>query len=183
MKFTETALKGAFIIDLEPFKDERGLFARTFDKKEFESIGHYKEFVQFNHSINNTKGTLRGLHYQIPPSSEIKLIRCVKGAIIDVLVDVRIESATFLRHIAVELSEANMRMIYIPEGFAHGFQTLADDCQLIYHHSNFYQPKDERGLRFDDPTLNIQWPMKPTVLSEKDTKYALLTKDFNGIAL
>jgi dTDP-4-dehydrorhamnose 3,5-epimerase len=181
MKFIPTDLKDAYIIELEPFQDQRGLFARTFDKKEFESINHSKEFVQFNHSVNNFKGTLRGLHYQVLPSCEIKLIRCVRGKVFDVLVDVRENSSTFLQYISVELSEDNLRMVYIPEGFAHGFQTLEDNTQLIYHHSNYYNPSSERGIYYNDPLLQIQWPLDPTVMSDKDQHYALLDNSFVGI--
>jgi dTDP-4-dehydrorhamnose 3,5-epimerase len=183
MKFLETSLKDAYVIELSPFQDQRGLFARTFDKKLFESINHSKEFVQFNHSVNHFKGTLRGLHYQVPPSSEIKLVRCVRGRVYDVIVDVRTGSPTFLQHLGVELSESNMRMIYIPEGFAHGFQTLEDHTHMIYHHSNYYNPESERGIRYSDPFLNIQWPLEPTVLSDKDQQYELLTDTFSGVQL
>ena len=183
MKFLETPLKDAYVIELSPFQDQRGLFARTFDKKLFESIHHFKEFVQCNHSVNYLKGTLRGLHYQVPPNPEIKLVRCIRGRVYDVIVDVRSGSPTFLQHLGVELSEHNMRMIYIPEGFAHGFQTLEDNTQMIYHHSGYYQPESERGIRFNDPLLHIEWPLEPTVLSEKDQQYELLTRDFTGIRL
>jgi len=183
MKFIETHLKDAFLIELAPFQDERGLFARTFDKKLFESINHHKEFVQFNHSVNHFKGTLRGLHYQVAPSSEIKLVRCIRGRVYDVIVDVREGSPTFLEYLGVELSENNLRMLYIPEGFAHGFQTLEDNSQMIYHHSNYYNPSSERGIRYNDPRLNIPWPLAPTVLSDKDQKYELLTPAFTGIVV
>lgn len=183
MKFLETPLKDAYVIELSPFQDQRGLFARTFDKQLFESIRHYKEFVQCNHSVNYLKGTLRGLHYQVPPHPEIKLVRCIRGRVYDVIVDVRSGSPTFLQHLGVELSEHNMRMLYIPEGFAHGFQTLEENTQLIYHHSGYYQPESERGIRFSDPLLDIQWPLAPTVLSEKDRQYELLTPAFAGIPL
>ncbi|MBC7923927.1 MAG: dTDP-4-dehydrorhamnose 3,5-epimerase [Ferruginibacter sp.] len=181
MKFIPTSLRDAFIVELEPFQDQRGLFARTFDKQQFASIGHRREFVQFNHSVTNFRGTLRGLHYQVPPSCEVKLIRCVRGRVHDVIVDVRKDSPTFRQHLAVELSDDNLRMLYIPEGFAHGFQTLADDTQLIYHHSAYYNPASERGIRYSDPALGIQWPLTPTVVSEKDQQYALLNPDFEGV--
>jgi dTDP-4-dehydrorhamnose 3,5-epimerase len=183
MHFHETGLAGAYIIDLEPFQDERGLFARTFCKREFEQIGHHKEFVQFNHSHSSTAGTLRGLHFQHPPFSEIKLIRCIKGAVWDVIVDIRQDSPTFLEHIGVELSESNMRMIYVPAGFAHGFQTLEDHTELIYHHTAYYAPEAEGGLYYKDLRLGIQWPLEPTVLSDKDQKHASMTNSFNGIIL
>ncbi|MES2730981.1 MAG: dTDP-4-dehydrorhamnose 3,5-epimerase [Bacteroidota bacterium] len=181
MKFIPTTLKDAFLVDLNPFQDQRGLFARTFDKELFKSINHTKEFVQFNHSVNYFKGTLRGLHYQVIPSAEIKLVRCIQGSVYDVIVDVRENSPTFLQHIGVELSESNLRMIYIPEGFAHGFQTLEDNTQMLYHHSNYYNPASERGIRHNDSMLNIHWPLEPTVMSDKDQQYDLLTADFRGI--
>ena len=183
MIFTETKLKDAFIIDLEPFKDERGLFARTYCKNEFEGIGHSKEFVQFNHSETRTKASIRGVHYQNPPFAEIKLIRCIKGSVFDILVDIRKGSPTFLQWVGVELSAENKRMIYIPEGFAHGFQTLEEDTHLIYHHTAFYTPGHEGGIRFDDPRIGIEWPMEATVLSEKDQNYPYLTDSFTGISL
>ncbi len=177
-----TPLSGAFIIDLEPFQDDRGLFARTFCQREFEAIPHTKPFVQFNHSHTNDIGTLRGMHYQNPPHAEIKLIRCIKGKVYDVIIDIRKESPTYLQHIGVELSAENMRMIYVPEGFAHGFQTLEEHSELIYHHTAYYEPTSEGGIRFDDPLIGISWPMEPTVMSEKDQKYPYLTKDFAGVS-
>jgi dTDP-4-dehydrorhamnose 3,5-epimerase len=181
MKFFETELKGAYTIDIEPRKDDRGLFARTFCKREFQEIGHTKEFVQFNHSMSVLKGTLRGMHFQYPPFSEIKLIRCIRGQVLDVIIDLRAGSPTFLNHIGVILSEENMRMIYVPEGFAHGFQTLEDNSQMIYHHTEYYTPGNEGGLNFKDPILNIQWPLEPTNLSDKDQKYPFIDNNFKGI--
>lgn len=182
MKFSETTLKGSYVIDLSLFTDNRGGFARTFCKKEFEQIGHSKEFVQFNHSYNTAKGTVRGMHYQVPPYQEIKLISCVKGAVHDVIIDVRKNSPTFLQHISVELSEENKRMIYIPEGFAHGFQTLTDHAELIYHHSQYYTPNADAGLNCSDPELGISWPLEISVISEKDkTIPYLITQSFKGI--
>ena len=181
MKYIETPLKGAYIIELEPYRDSRGLFARTFCKNEFKKIGHNKEFVQFNHSVTLNKGTIRGMHYQAPPSSEIKLIRCVKGSVYDVMIDIRADSSTFLNYYSVELNESNMKMIYIPEGFAHGFQTLEHDTQLIYHHTQFYTPEDERGIRFNDPLLEINWPLEPVNMTEKDMNYPIIDNKFKGI--
>jgi len=143
MIFKETPLAGAYAIDLTPFEDERGLFARTYCQKEFAAIGHDKAFVQLNHSRNTYKGTIRGLHYQNPPFAEIKLIRCIKGAVYDVLVDIRAGSPTFLQHYGIELSEKNMRMIYIPEGFAHGFQTLEDHSEFISEKDQHHPPIDQ----------------------------------------
>ncbi|HYG41201.1 MAG TPA: dTDP-4-dehydrorhamnose 3,5-epimerase [Cytophagales bacterium] len=175
MRFIETPLKGAYIIELEPFSDDRGLFARTYCKRDFEKIGFDKEFVQFNFSLTLTKGTIRGLHYQLPPYSEIKLIKCVRGKVYDVLVDLRDSSPTYLKWFGVELSEENMKMVLIPEGFAHGFQTLEDNAQLIYHHTAFYTPGFEKGLRYNDPVLAIEWPLEVSVISEKDKNNPLLS--------
>jgi len=183
MKFAETALKGAYIVETEPFRDERGLFARTFCKRDFNQIGHTKEFVQFNHSLTVNKGTVRGIHYQTPPDSEIKLIRCIRGKVYDVIIDVRQHSPTFLQHIGVELSEENMLSIYVPEGFAHGFQTLEDHTQLIYHHTGFYTPASERGLNFNDPALAIKWPLPPINITTKDKNHPYISNQFKGIEI
>lgn len=182
MIFTETPLKGAYIIETKPFTDDRGLFARTFCKNEFQQIGHTKEFVQFNHSVTTHKGSIRGMHYQLPPFSEIKLIRCIRGKVFDVIIDIRQGSPTFLKHFSIELSEDNRLSLYIPEGFAHGFQTLEDNAQLIYHHTSFYQPGYESGIRFSDPAVGINWPLQVTRISEKDSNYEFLN-NFNGIKL
>lgn len=138
MIFTETLLKGSYIIELSAFTDDRGWFARTYCKNEFAAIGHTAEWVQMNHSFTKDKGAIRGMHYQLPPFSEIKMVRCIAGAVYDVIVDLRKDSPTFLQWYGTELSAANKKMLYIPEGFAHGFQTLQNDCELIYHHSQFY---------------------------------------------
>ncbi len=183
MIFRETRLEGAYIIEPEPFRDERGFFARTFCRREFARIGHHKEFVQFNHSFTRLKGTIRGLHYQRPPHAEIKLIRCIRGAVKDVIVDIRQGSRTFLQHIAVELTEQNLKMIYVPEGFAHGFQTLEPETELIYHHTAFYVPEAEGGIRYDDPLLEIAWPLPVQEASEKDRSHPLLGSHFTGIHL
>ncbi len=181
MIFTETTLQGAFLIEPEPFQDERGIFARIYCKKEFQQIGHKKEFVQSNLSVNNNKYTFRGLHYQLPPFSEIKLVRCHKGRVHDIIVDLRKGSETFLQHYSVELSGENMKMIYIPEGFAHGFLTLEEDSQMTYLHTAYYQPGFEAGLRYDDPALNIELPEKPKVISEKDLNHPFINPQYKGI--
>jgi dTDP-4-dehydrorhamnose 3,5-epimerase len=183
MIFRKTLLNGIYIIELETFNDERGLFARTFCKKEFSKIDHSKEFVQFNHSITHKKGTVRGMHYQMPPFSEIKLIRCIRGSVYDVVIDIREGSPTFLKHFSIELSEANMLSIYVPEGFAHGFQTLEDNTQLIYHHTAYYVPGHEAGIRYDDPVIGIQWPLPVAVITEKDMNHRLLNNQFKGIKI
>lgn len=183
MKFIETPLLGAYVIELEPFRDERGLFARTFCQEEFRQIGFHKQIVQINHSLTRQKGAIRGMHYQHPPACETKLIRCVQGGVFDVMLDLRADCPTFLHHYGVELSKDNMRMVFIPEGFAHGFQTLTDDSELVYHHSAFYNPQREHGLRFNDPALAIDWPLPAGAVSPKDQSYPLIDDRFKGIAL
>ena len=161
--------------------DERGIFSRLFCKKEFETIRKEIDFVQVNFSRTNSKGAIRGLHYQKPPYSEAKLIRCIRGKVFDVAVDVRENSPTFLKHISVELSEDNKIAIFIPEGCAHGFQTLTNDAELIYQHTEFYQPDSESSIRFNDPMIAIAWPLEPTDISAKDKAVTLLNPDFKGI--
>lgn len=182
MIFTETSLKGAYIVEINPFTDDRGLFARFFCKNEFQKIEHTKEFVQFNHSITNIKGTIRGMHYQIAPFSEIKLVRCIRGKVFDVIIDIRQSSPTFLKYFSIILSEENLLSLYIPEGFAHGFQALEANSQLIYHHTSYYQPGHEGGISYSDPLVGIKWPLPVTRISERDKNYELLKK-FNGIAI
>ena len=174
MKFTETKLKGAFIIDLELKQDHRGFFARTFCGQEFEAYNLKSTVAQCNLSFNYQQGTRRGMHYQIPPATETKLIRCTQGAIYDVIVDMRPDSPTYLHHIGVELTAQNRRALYVPEMFAHGYQALADETEVIYQVSEFYTPNTERGLRYDDPALGIEWPLPISEISEKDTKWSLL---------
>lgn len=181
MKFIAQPLSGVYTIDLNLLSDERGSFARTFCKDEFSKIGFTKEFVQFNQSWNTKQGTIRGMHYQIPPFQEVKLIRCIRGAIYDVIIDIRKDSPTFLQHFAIELSEENNTMLLIPEGFAHGFQTLKDNTQLLYHHTEYYKPNSEAGLRFDDIAININWKLPVSVISERDQNHPLITPNFKGI--
>ncbi len=183
MKFIRTPLVGAYVIELESFNDDRGFFTRTFCQEEFNKIGFEGQIVQINDSLTRKRGTVRGLHYQIPPASEIKIIRCIQGKVFDVMVDLRSGSHTFMKWYAVELSEDNFRMVYIPQGFAHGFQTLADNAELIYHHSDFYRPEFERGIRYNDPFLTIQWPLPPIMISLKDRQYMLIDNNFKGIEL
>ncbi|MFH0758711.1 MAG: dTDP-4-dehydrorhamnose 3,5-epimerase [Bacteroidota bacterium] len=183
MKFFETPLCGAYTIELEPYRDDRGFFTRAYCKNEFEAIPDCKEFVQFNHSFTIRKWSLRGLHYQMPPRAENKLIRCIRGKVLDVIVDIRNGSPTFLHHFAVELSAVNMKMIYVPEGFAHGFQTMEDHTELLYFHSAFYSAEHEGGIRYSDPRLRIDWPMPPSEISGKDMNHQLLTESFKGITL
>ena len=181
MIFTETLLKGSYVIEVNAFSDDRGWFARTYCKKEFSTIGHTGEWVQMNHSFTKQKGTIRGMHYQLPPFTEIKLVRCITGAVYDVIIDLRKESATFLQWFGVELSAQNKKMIYIPEGFAHGFQALSDDCELIYHHSQFYTPDAEGGIKYNDTKVKVYWPLPVTNISERDNRHELLNDNFKGI--
>jgi len=174
MRFIAAELAGAWIIEPEPHEDGRGLFARTFCAREFREHGLVDTLVQCNTSWNARKGTLRGLHYQLPPSSEIKLVRCTAGALWDVIVDLRPDSPTFLQHVGVELTAKNRRALYIPEMFAHGFQTLEDDTEVFYQMSEFYAPKSARGLRFDDPKLAIKWPLPATSISDQDRSWTSL---------
>jgi dTDP-4-dehydrorhamnose 3,5-epimerase len=173
MIFTETTLKGAFIIDLELRQDTRGAFARTFCAREFDAHGLKPTVAQCNLSFNHKAGTLRGMHYQIPPASETKLVRCTKGSIYDVIIDLRPASPTYLQHIGVELTADNRRALYVPELFAHGYQALTDGAEVVYQVGEFYTPGYERGLRYDDPFFGIAWPMPVTVISEKDAAWDL----------
>ena len=181
MIFTPTSLAGSYIINPETRLDERGWFARYYSKDEFHQIGHIKEWVQMNHSYTNKKGSIRGMHFQVHPYKEIKMLRCIAGSVYDVIIDLRNDSATFLKWIGVELSAANKKMLYIPEGFAHGFQCLEDNCELTYHHSAFYEPGAEAGIRYNEPIINIKWPLPITIISAKDEKHHYLNENFKGI--
>ena len=171
MIFTETKLKGAFVIDIERRVDERGFFARTFCQHEFRDHGLKPIIAQTNVASNNKKGTLRGMHFQYPPMAETKLVRCTRGAILDIIVDLRPESPTYLQHVAVELTEENMRALYVPERFAHGYQTLRDGTDTSYQVGEFYAPNTEGGLRYDDPKLGLTWPLPVSVISPKDQAF------------
>jgi dTDP-4-dehydrorhamnose 3,5-epimerase len=172
--FTETKLKGAFIIDLERRNDERGFFARAFCQNEFREHGLKPIIAQANIASNLKKGTLRGMHFQYPPAAETKLVRCTRGAILDIIVDLRPESRTYLEHIAVELDEDNMTSLYVPERFAHGYQALRDGTDTSYQVGEFYAPAAEGGLRHDDPQLGLQWPLPVSVISPKDLAFRSL---------
>ena len=176
MIFTETMLTGAFILDVEELRDDRGLFARTYCRDEFEAHGLDPELVQGNLSHNNRRGTLRGLHFQFPPAAETKIVRCTRGALVDVIVDLRPASPTYLRHVAVELTADNRRSLYVPRRFAHGFQSLEDGTEVTYLSGARYTPALESGLRHDDPRLAIAWPLPPIGLSEKDRAWHLLSE-------
>jgi dTDP-4-dehydrorhamnose 3,5-epimerase len=173
--FTETRLGGAFVIDIEPHRDDRGYFARVWCAREFEEHGLDTRMAQCNVAHNTRKGILRGMHYQQPPYSEVKLVRCTRGAVYDVIVDMREDSATRLQWFGVELSGDNHRMLYVPEGFAHGYVTLRDDSELFYQVSQFYTPRAEGGVRWNDPLVGIEWPdVGPLLISEKDSAWPLL---------
>ena len=168
MQFIPTPLSGAYLIELEKRGDDRGFFARPFCEQEFAAQQLVSRFVQVNNSLSAFKGTLRGMHYQLPPKAETKLVRCIRGALWDVILDLRPESATFGQHFGAELSADNRRMLYVPKGFAHGFITLQDDTEAFYFVDEFYGPEQERGIRWNDPRFAIQWPAEPVVLSDKD---------------
>ena len=175
MRYTETSLAGAFVVEPEPIEDERGWFARTFCTREFREHGLDPHLEQCNVSWNRRRGTLRGMHLQIAPHEEVKLVRCTTGAVHDVIVDLRPGSPTYRRWLGVELSAHNRRMLYIPAGLAHGFVTLEDETELFYQMSAAYQPAAARGVRFDDPALGIAWPVPIEIVSDKDRSYPDLT--------
>lgn len=171
MLFTKTYLKGAYSIDVERRMDERGFFGRSWCQQEFEAHGLNPKLVQCNISFNKKRGTLRGMHYQAAPFEEAKLVRCTMGALYDVIIDLRPDSDTFKQWLAVELTAENRRALYIPEGFAHGFQTLTDDTEVFYQMSEFFHPECALGLRWDDSAFRIEWPMETLIISEKDKNY------------
>ena len=174
MIYSETPLRGAFVLELEPREDERGFFARTFDAKEFESHGMRPVVAQCNLSYNHLKGTMRGMHMQVPPATEPKLVRCTAGAVFDVIVDMRPASPTYLEHFGIELTATNRKQLYVPDMFAHGYLTLTDNAEVAYQVGEFYSPGYERGFRYNDPVLNITWPLEVAVLSTKDAEWPLL---------
>jgi dTDP-4-dehydrorhamnose 3,5-epimerase len=176
MVFIETQLSGAYIIDLERREDARGFFARAFCQREFEARGLKPVIAQTNIAHNHKKGTMRGMHFQFPPAAETKLVRCTRGAIVDIIVDLRPESGTYLQHVSVELDEENQRAFYVPERFAHGYQVLVDNTDTSYQVGEFYTPSVESGLLHNDPRLKLPWPLPVTVISEKDLKFAPLDK-------
>jgi len=169
--FTETKLSGAFVIEPEKLEDARGFFARSWCCREFERHGLNSRLVQCDISFSKTNGTLRGMHYQLSPFEEVKLVRCTKGSIYDAIIDLRRDSATFKKYFALVLSADNHKMLYVPEGFAHGFLTLEDHTEVFYQMSEFHAPEHGRGVRWNDPTFNIAWPLTPRVMSERDRTY------------
>jgi dTDP-4-dehydrorhamnose 3,5-epimerase len=174
MIFTETVLKGAFVIDIDRRADSRGFFARTFCQHEFEEHGLNPYVAQSNIAFNIRKGTLRGMHFQWPPAAETKLVRVTQGALLDVIIDLRPESPTYLQHVAVELTAENRRALYVPERFAHGYQVLEDETEATYEMGEFYAPDLQSGVRFDDPALGLSWPLPPTEVADKDLRWPLL---------
>jgi dTDP-4-dehydrorhamnose 3,5-epimerase len=175
MRFHSLPLEGAYLIDPDPFKDDRGLFVRLFCEHELNKIGHTKTIVQINHSLTAQKGAIRGMHFQYGHKAEIKIVKCLAGEVFDVIVDLRKGSPSFGKWHGEKLTWENMRMMYVPEGFAHGFQTLTESAQLLYLHTGFYTPDYEEGIRFDDTALAIDWPLPVTMVSEKDRNLPLLS--------
>ncbi len=176
MRFQETPLEGVYTVDLDRIEDDRGFFARSFCDKEFAARGLNSHFVQCNVSYNRLAGTLRGMHFQAEPHGEAKLVRCTMGAIYDVIVDVRPESPTYRKWFGAEISAENRMALFIPHGFAHGFQTLVDNSEVLYQMSEFFHPDSARGIRWDDPVLAIRWPLPTAIISAKDRAYPLLEK-------
>jgi dTDP-4-dehydrorhamnose 3,5-epimerase len=181
MRFISTPLRDACLIALEPLADERGFFARTFCEREFAAAGLETRFVQVNNALSCKRGTLRGLHYQLPPSAEVKVVRCLRGALYDVIVDLRPDSPTFRQWFGAKLDEDNRIMMYVPRGFGHGLLTLTDDVETLYLASAFYAAADERGLRHDDPAFAIRWPIEPVEVSSKDRSWPRFDPAFHGI--
>ena len=171
MQFTATKLKDATIVDLKKLEDERGFFARAFCQEEFKEAGLIPDAVQANISYNKLKGTLRGMHFQRAPHEETKFIRCTKGAILDVIIDLRPDSETYMQWLGVELTAENYKMLYVPRGFAHGFQTLAPDTEIFYIVSAAYAPQSEGGVRYNDPQFGIEWPLPVSTISDKDANW------------
>ena len=171
MIFTETKLEGAFVVDIERHEDSRGFFARAFCQKELEAHGLNPVIAQANVAYNHLKGTMRGMHFQFPPAAETKFVRCTRGAILDIIVDLRPESPTFLQHVAVELTEDNHRGLYVPERFAHGYQVLTDKTETSYQVGEFYAPGAESGLRYNEIRLGLKWPLPVSVISDKDQQW------------
>lgn len=168
MQFISTPLQSAFLINPDKREDARGFFSRVFCEKEFQTAGLETRFVQCNHSFNLKQGTLRGLHYQTIPREEVKLVRCIQGAVFDVIVDMRQESGTFLHWFGTELTAEKPAMMYVPKGFAHGYMTLAPNTEILYFVTEFYSPEYEKGVRWNDPAISIDWPMEPAEISSKD---------------
>lgn len=183
MKVLNTKIEGLFVIEKDPIIDSRGVFTRLFCEKEFSSILGNRHILQINHSITRAIGAIRGLHYQVPPFVEIKMVQCLKGRVWDVALDLRDGSPTFLNWHAEELTPENAKIMMIPEGFAHGFQVMHKNSELIYCHTTFYEKSAEGAVRFDDPAFSIHWPLPITDISERDQNHPLINKQFTGIKL
>lgn len=183
MIFNTTPLQGVYLIGLEKKEDSRGFFARVFCQKEFDNFNILSSFVQINNSLSNKKGTLRGMHYQLPPAAEVKVVRCITGAIYDVVLDLRPDSFTFGLYYGAELSDDNRLMMYIPPGCAHGFITLEDNAEVLYLVNNYYSSDLERGIRYDDPTFSICWPMAPIEISDRDKSHPNFNPNWHGLEI
>ncbi len=183
MQVNKTNFKDLYTISLSPFNDHRGTFSRLFCQKELQDAGIDFNIAQINNSFTKEKGSIRGLHFQNTPYIESKIIKCIKGKILDIVVDIRENSPTFLQYFSIELTEDNDMMLVIPKGFAHGFQTLSDDCEIIYFVDEFYNPQKESGLLYDDKILNIEWKLKVTDISKKDIKYKEIDSSFKGVII
>ena len=183
MKFKKTKLEGLVIIEPEIFEDNRGNFYRVYCEHELKEIGYNKCIVQINQSLNKKKGTIRGMHFQYPPKAEIKFVKCLMGSVFDIAIDLRKNSPTFLQWHSEILSANNKKIMYIPEGFAHGFQTLEDNSEILYLHSEFYSSELESGIRYNDPKINIKWPLELTEISIRDKNHKLLDDNFVGIKI
>ncbi len=183
LNIQKTKLDGLYVIEPIVHKDERGAFFRVFCEDELKEIFKEKNIKQVNHSVTSIKGTVRGMHFQYAPDTEVKMVKCIKGKAFDVVVDIRRGSKTFLQIFSIELSEENKKMVYIPEGFAHGFQTLKDDTELLYFHSNIYAPRNEGALNIKDPLLNINWPLDILNLSDRDAEHSFIDANFKGIKI
>lgn len=181
MKFHSTPLHGAYLIELERRGDDRGFFARFFCEREFSEKGLVSRFVQVNNSLTGKAGTLRGLHYQLAPAAEVKVVRCIRGALYDAIVDLRPDSPTYGKAFGAELNSENCIMMYVPRGFAHAILTLQDDTEALYLVSEFYSPENERGLRWNDSHFKIDWPIEPREVSEKDGKWPNFDPQFHGV--
>ncbi|WP_048148523.1 dTDP-4-dehydrorhamnose 3,5-epimerase [Methanolacinia paynteri] len=179
----DTPIKGLFVVETNPFLDHRGAFARWFCEEELAGIIGNRHIKNVNFSRTAKRGSIRGMHFQRPPHAEMKMVRCIRGKILDVAVDIRKDSPTFLQHHSVWLSAENMRMLVIPEGFAHGFQALEDNSEVLYLVSEFYSPESEGGLRFNDPELEIEWPVEVTDVSDKDLNHPLIELNSVGVQL
>jgi dTDP-4-dehydrorhamnose 3,5-epimerase len=182
MLFKSAPLAGAYVVEQEPRTDERGFFARAFCAEEFAAAGLETKFVQTNNTLTRKKGTVRGFHYQLPPSAEVKLVRCIRGAVYDVIVDIRPDSKTYRQSFGAKLDQDNRHMMYVPRGFAHGFIALTDDAELHYMVSAFYNAKQERGLRYNDPAFAVRWPLEMTEISVKDSLWPDFDEKFHGVA-